>query len=174
MLPTARLHLVPFHPEHLLTLVDEPASFEAAFGAPAADGLRSFFVSGDVSAAWLGQLRSASEPDPWRFGFAVVHRETRQVIGSGSFKGPPDAEGVVEIAYAIVPAFEGQGYATEVAGALVAFALAHPVSVVRAHTLPERNASTRVLSKCGFAFVGEVEDPDDGPVWRWEHTGGAA
>jgi RimJ/RimL family protein N-acetyltransferase len=41
--------------------------------------------------------------------------------------------------------------------------------IVRAHTLPERNASTRILEKCGFTFRGEILDPEDGLVWRWEH-----
>jgi ribosomal-protein-alanine N-acetyltransferase len=51
----------------------------------------------------------------------------------------------------------------------VDFALASgQVQLVRAHTLPEVNASTRVLLKCGFRHVGTVVDPDDGPVWRWE------
>jgi ribosomal-protein-alanine N-acetyltransferase len=42
--------------------------------------------------------------------------------------------------------------------------------VVRAHTLPNPNASTRVLTKCGFHRVGEVIDPEDGLVWRWERN----
>jgi RimJ/RimL family protein N-acetyltransferase len=42
------------------------------------------------------------------------------------------------------------------------------VRLVRAHTLPESNASTRVLTNCGFRKTAEVVDPDDGPVWRWE------
>ena len=49
-------------------------------------------------------------------------------------------------------------------------ALARAVPVVRsvvAHTLPQRNASTRVLEKAGMQYVGEVEDPEDGRVWRW-------
>jgi hypothetical protein len=39
---------------------------------------------------------------------------------------------------------------------------------VRAHTLPERNASTRVLQKLGFDQIGEAIDPEVGRVWRWE------
>lgn len=39
---------------------------------------------------------------------------------------------------------------------------------IRAHTLPERNASTSVLTKAGFEKLGEVVDPDDGLLWRWE------
>ena len=42
------------------------------------------------------------------------------------------------------------------------------VRLVRAHTRPEANASTRVLAKCGFRRVGEVINPEDGLVWRWE------
>ena len=76
---------------------------------------------------------------------------------------------MVEIAYGIVPGFQGHGCATEAAAAGVAFAFGDSrVRVVRAHTLPIANASTRVLAKCGFAHTGEVEDPDDGVLWRWE------
>ena len=67
----------------------------------------------------------------------------------------------------------GEGYATEAAEALVIFAFSSDqVRVVRAHTLPEANASTRVLTKCGFRFIGEVIDPEDGLVWRWEESEG--
>jgi [ribosomal protein S5]-alanine N-acetyltransferase len=41
---------------------------------------------------------------------------------------------------------------------------------VRAHTRPTPNASTPVLTKCWFARVGDVVDPEDGPVWRWERA----
>jgi hypothetical protein len=37
-----------------------------------------------------------------------------------------------------------------------------------AHTLPEENASNKALRRNGFAFAGEVEDPEDGLIWRWE------
>jgi RimJ/RimL family protein N-acetyltransferase len=63
----------------------------------------------------------------------------------------------------------GSGYATEVARGLIAYALSQGgVQLLRAHTWPEANASTKVLTKCGFEFLGEVDDPDDGRVWRWE------
>jgi RimJ/RimL family protein N-acetyltransferase len=65
--------------------------------------------------------------------------------------------------------FEGQGYGTKMAEKLIAIAAASPeVCRVIAHTLPERNASTRILEKVGMKLVGEVNDPEDGRVWRWE------
>jgi ribosomal-protein-alanine N-acetyltransferase len=164
------LHLVPSSPALLVTLIEQPDRFEALAGLPAAAGLREFFVSGDVSPEWLARLRTSDGADPWRHGFFVVDREQRAIIGTAGFKGPPDASGMVEIAYGVVPSFEGRGYATEAAMALVHFAMeTADVTLVRAHTLPEANASTRVLTKCGFRHADDVVDPDDGPVWRWEH-----
>lgn len=168
---TPRLRLTPFAPADLLALIESENRFAEAFGVPAARGLRQFFSSGDVSPQWLARLRaSASEPaDPWAHGLGVVHSEAGSVIGSVGFKGPPDGDGTVEVAYGIVPDFQGNGYATEAAGAAVDFAFAPGrVTVVRAHTLPTPNASTRVLANCGFQHVGEVVDPEDGLVWRWE------
>jgi [ribosomal protein S5]-alanine N-acetyltransferase len=174
-LETAHLRLLPFSPEHLLALIEGEERFLERFGLPAAAGLHDFFVSDEVSPAWLEGLRAATGADPWVFGFAIVHPESSSVIGSAGFKGPPDEEGMVEIAYGIAPAFQGRGYATEAAQALLAYALdSGGVRLVRAHTAPTPNASTRVLTKCGFNFVGEVVDPEDGRVWRWERTEEAA
>jgi len=87
----------------------------------------------------------------------------------GGFKGPPDAEAVVEIAYGTAEEHRGLGYATEIAAALTDFAFASGlVRVVRAHTKPDGMASARVLTKCGFRSVGDVIDPEDGLVCRWE------
>jgi RimJ/RimL family protein N-acetyltransferase len=172
MIQTENLTLMPNGPDQLLALIERPEEYEAHAGFAAAPGLREFFVSGEVSQSFLESLRTLGQPDPWRFGFAAVHREARLVIGSGGFKGPPDSDGVVEIAYGIVPAFQRRGYATEVAGALVEYALRDStVRRLRAHTLREPNPSTKVLKKCGFEFIGEVVEPDDGPVWRWERSG---
>ena len=153
---TVHLQLVPCLPEYLLWLIAGDERFEERFGLPAADGLRAFVVSDEVSPAWLERLRvSSMAADPWVHGFAVVHRESRSVIGTVGFKGPPDEDGVVEIAYGIVPMFQGRGYATEAAQAAVAFAFGSgQVRHVRAHTLPTLNASTRVLAKCGFKRSG--------------------
>ena len=168
-LESAHLVLTPFAPEHLLALIESEERFEASFGLPPAEGLREFYVSDEISPDWLAKLRESGEKDPWVHGFAIVQREERVVVGSVGFKGPPDNDGMVEIAYGIVPAFQRRGYATEAAAACTAFAFADArVRLVRAHTLQEHNASTQVLENCGFKRIGEVEDPEDGPVWRWE------
>jgi ribosomal-protein-alanine N-acetyltransferase len=163
------VRLLPYAPGDLLALIESVEQFEAQVGLRAAEGLRDFIVSDEVSPAWLERLRASTTPDPWTHGFGIVHRESGRVIGGTGFAAPPDAEGMVEIGYGIVPAYQGRGYATEAAAAITAFAFGSGiVRRVRAHTLPGNVASMRVLEKCGFERIGEVEVPEDGRVVRWE------
>jgi len=90
-------------------------------------------------------------------------------VGTCGFKSPP-RDGRVEIAYFTFPGAEGRGVATAMAAALVAIAKPFPV-VVAAQTLPERNASHRVLEKLGFEHVETVLHPEDGLVWEWRLSG---
>lgn len=154
-------------------MIEQPEAFEERFALTPADGLRGFYVSGEVSPHWLEALRNAvgQGPNPWRHGFWIIEKASGQIVGGAGFKGAPDADGMVEIAYGVVPSREGRGYATEAARALIHFAMGDArVKRIRAHTRPEPNASTRVLTKCGFVHIGLVVDPEDGPVWRWERN----
>jgi RimJ/RimL family protein N-acetyltransferase len=73
----------------------------------------------------------------------------------------------VEIAYYTFAEFEGQGIATAMAAELVEMAAREGVALVRAQTLPEVNASCRILGKLGFRNIGTVMHPEDGEVWEW-------
>lgn len=122
-----------------------------------------------IASATAQLLATNGAAMPWG-GYLTVDGAGTRVIGTCGFKGGPDSSGTVEIAYFSFPGEEGRGVATAMAGAMVRLASAdeHGVAVVCAHTLPERNASCRVLEKNGFHFVGDVIDPEDGPIWRWE------
>jgi len=124
-----------------------------------------------ISAEWLARLNASVSPDPFVHSFSLMHKDSGAVIGQCGFKGPPDAQGTIEMAYGVSPDQEGQGFATEAARALRDFALTFaPVQTVIAHTLPAANASRRILAKCGFTHVGEVTDPEDGVVSRFEYS----
>src|SRR6187549_3901757 len=151
---TPNLRLIPQTREDVRSMIEGMSPFEKA----------------QLSVAWLAQFEASGASDPWVHGFRLVHRSSGNIVGFCSFKGPP-ADGVVEIAYGIAPEEQGKGYATEAAQALVAFARSFPeVKVIRAHTLADGAASKRVLEKCGFQCVGEVVDPEDGPVLRFENA----
>jgi len=150
---TRRLRLVPNTPQDVRAHIDAMSASDRA----------------QLSADWLERFHRATTVDPWVLGFTLVHQDNDASIGTCGFKGPPDANGIVEISSGVSPAHENSGYATEAAAALVAFAFAsNQVRIVRAHTLAETGASARVLTKCGFAPVGQVVEPEDGLVWRWE------
>lgn len=124
-----------------------------------------------VSDEWLALVNDPAGPDAWTLGFRLLERATGTLIGHAGFKGPPSDEGCVEIAYGILPEQQGRGYGTEAAEGLLKFIRTSGiVRLVRAHTLPEQNASCRILEKTGFERIGEVIDPEDGLVWRWEQA----
>jgi len=169
ILETPRLQLVAYEPAHLLALMESDRRFEESFGLPPAAGLGTFLQSGDVSPDWVASVRASTHGDPWVHGFGIVDRVSQSVVGGVGFKGPPNAQGEVEIAYGVVPMFQNLGYATEAATAGADFAFGNDaVQRVIAHTKDEHNASTRVLEKCGFLRIGDVIDPEDGLVCRWE------
>jgi RimJ/RimL family protein N-acetyltransferase len=124
-------------------------------------------IQAQISPAWRSMFDQSAFEDPWIHGFNLLLSDGTNV-GLGSFKGPP-ISGAVEIAYAILPQHQGLGYATAAARAMVDFAVRSPeVSKVVAHTLPAGAASQRVLLKSGFRHVGDVLDPQDGVVLRFE------
>lgn len=103
---------------------------------------------------------------PWIGYFAI---KDKRVVGTGGYKGAPKNQ-TVEIAYSTFPDFEGQGIGTEICYALVELAQQTNASIrITARTLPEWNASTRILQKNQFVCLGSVIDPEDGEVWEWEH-----
>jgi [ribosomal protein S5]-alanine N-acetyltransferase len=120
-----------------------------------------------ISADWWAKFEASAFQDPWVHGFRLVLPDGTNV-GVGSFKGPP-VDGMVEIAYAVVPEHQRKGYATQASRLMVAHAFESPeVRVVRAHTLRDGVASQGVLRKCGFQYVGDVLEPEDGLVSRFE------
>lgn len=152
-LQTPRLRLVLKTPEEVRAAIETMDAADKAL----------------LSADWLARVHASTSPDMWVHGFSMVHLDTGITVGQCGFKGPPDANGMVEIAYGVTSDQENKGYATEAARALIAFAFSiDQVVLVRAHTLPAANASTRILSKCGLQYVDEINDPEDGLVWRFE------
>jgi ribosomal-protein-alanine N-acetyltransferase len=81
----------------------------------------------------------------------ATEADRRVLIGNSGFTGAPDARGSVEIGYSLLPAWQGQGYGTELTAALVSWAFSHEhVQRVLAVTYPTLVASIRVLEKNGF------------------------
>ncbi len=148
---------------------DTGGDFTKAYGASLGEGE---VVVRQVVSQTLALLMKAPRAPEWG-GYLVVDQEQAVVIGTCGFKHGPEADGTVEIAYFTFPEFEGRGYATAMARELLKRALlSGDVREVVAHTLPERNASTRILENVGLHRVGEAHDAEVGKVWRWAYRPG--
>ena len=129
----------------------------AAAGVP----LTAYILEHD----WLWQIRAEQvRRDPaaadWVARAAVVDGV---VVGHAGFHGPPDENGMVEVAYSVDPAFRRRGYATAMLEAAIAWAAADPaVRTVRASISPDNAASLATLRPFGFVEVGEQWDEEDG------------
>lgn len=94
---------------------------------------------------------------------AVVDVATGEVVGHAGFHFQPDADGLVEIGYTIVPERRGRGLARATVTQLLTFAAADPrVQTVRASVSPGNAASLAVIAHHGFARTGEQWDDEDG------------
>jgi ribosomal-protein-alanine N-acetyltransferase len=89
------------------------------------------------------------------WAWLIVLRAGSVLIGSAGFKGPPTADGRVDIGYGILDAWQRRGYASETVTALVEWAFADPrVMRIVGETFPHLTPSIRVLERCGFHFIG--------------------
>lgn len=164
------VRLLPVEADLAERLGEGPERFRQHYGASvAADDAP---LVRDVVEQTLGMLPRTPSDSRWG-GYLAVDEKSSLVVGSCAFKGTPSEDGAVEIAYYTFGPYEGRGYAKAMARALVSLALSSPrVRRVVAHTLPESNPSTSVLRSVGMGFVGEVHDPEDGQVWRWQLEAG--
>lgn len=152
---TKRLHLrliTPNDAAFLHQLMDNPKWHEMI-------GDRGVYSAEDA----LKYMEDRMHPDLNEKGFVnhvMVDKESGQSVGTCSLH---DREGVdgIDIGYAILPEYEGKGYATEGAKAMVKLAFdQYNLDRVNAITTTENGGSCRVLEKLGFIHKGHVKLPD--------------
>jgi RimJ/RimL family protein N-acetyltransferase len=154
------IRFVQLSPETLAALIDGDL---AAASAAAGTELSPYLVD----EAWLWRIRLEQvEADPasaeWIARAAVAEPEG-VVVGHGGFHGPPDDDGVVEVAYSVAPEHRRKGYAKSMLRSLLERADADPrVTAVRASIRPDNLGSRATIAGFGFRKVGEQWDPEDG------------
>ena len=180
MIGTQRLELIPATTDLLAAALEGPAALEAALNARVPSSWPPEFLDPPALEFTRDRLAEAPGDGAWWMYFIVLPagRNERVLIGTAGYKGPPAADGTVEIGYGIVTEHQRRGYASEAARGLVARAFRVPeVHRVIAETLPDLTPSIGVLRRCHFDLVGEGSEPG---VIRFELTraayeaGGAA
>lgn len=164
MIETANLQLIACELAHIEAIMRDKQELGQMLGVTVLDGWPEF----PESIPHVYELLKSDPASP-EWGYHLfVHRQDRAIIGEGGFKGKPDAAGMVEIGYAIVPEYRRRGHALEAARGLSDHAFSHPeIKIIQAHTLPNGAASINVLKKLGMTLAGTVNDPEDGEVLQW-------
>ncbi|WP_374720630.1 GNAT family N-acetyltransferase [Peribacillus tepidiphilus] len=152
-LETERLHLIPFSLEYVIAAMRGREELEA-------------LLLHNVSKQWpntdfaqiLPMLADELEKEPSKaiWNGLMIQKDEKTVIGDMGCKGGPDRNGVVDIGYGVVPEYRGQGYASEMAKALVVWLLSRKdVTKITANCFEDNIGSIRVLEKVGFTRLSE-------------------
>jgi RimJ/RimL family protein N-acetyltransferase len=135
--------------------------------------LTGYFITPDAVRLWrLRRDQIAADPASARWIARAVVADGA-VVGHAGFHGPPDTDGMVEVAYSVDPAHRRRGYATAMLGGLLRRAAAEPgVRTVRATIRPDNTASLGTISGFGFARNGEQWDEEDGLELVFDRSAG--
>ncbi len=110
----------------------------------------------------VDQVRDDPDVNPWLIRVAVA-RDTGAAVGLANFHDRPDADGMVEIGYRVLPEHRRQGYGREIAAAMWDGVAGHPlVRTLRATVSPDNAASIAIIEGAGLVHVGEQWDDEDG------------
>ena len=120
-------------------------------------------IAGEFAPA-INSLNDSEQVPPW---CSYVLMADEVPVAMGGFESAPTDEGSVELGYLTFAPFRGLGHATQLAQGLIDIAHDQGIRSVTAQTLPQANASTRILEKCGFVRDGEAVDDDIGTAWAW-------
>lgn len=163
-LETKRLRMVSWNQELVLAAMYDRAKLGRILNVKVPDEFPNEPVRELVLPLKLNELRQDSTIGQW--SGMIIHVLDAIIIGSMGFKQPPDETGTLELGYDIIPKYQGNGYATEMAKALVDWAFDQPgVDRVIAECLSTNIPSIRVLEKIGMKQL----EPFEGML-NWEIT----
>lgn len=93
----------------------------------------------------------------------AISKSDDEIIGSAGFHEFPDANGMIEIGFGIVPQKQNQGYGKELLiGMWQMIGKRTDVKILRYTVAPGNEPSIHIINKLGFTKVGEQIDPEDG------------
>lgn len=158
----SRIDLVQLSPSVLQALA---AGDLAAANLAAPMSFSAYFVGPEWRSVWRRRAAQVAD-DPASAAWitrAILDADRGLAVGRAGFHGPPDAAGMVEVGYAIDPAFRRQGYARAALVALLKWAEDDSsIVTVRATISPDNLASRALVTQYGFVEVGEQWDDEDG------------
>ncbi len=174
-LTTRRLVLDPLRVEdgdELAVVLADPALYTVTGGEPAtAAALRDRFRRllagpGDSDEQWHNWTVRVRNGGRAGHGVDVlpVDDQPGLAVGTVQATAAPGA-GVADLAWVTGTPWQGRGYATEAAAAVVDWLLAHGFTALRAHVRADHAASERVAGRIGLHATGALDDEGE-QLWE--------
>ena len=154
---TARIDIVPLCLDELELIIKSRAEFEKKSGCcPSGIELPQAYC--EELTEMLEQNRDVLTKNPSDFLFytlwAMIHRESKSIVGQFSFNAKPNADGEVEVYFSIEKPFRRKGYAYEVMQGVVGWA--SESGLIRKFLIEadfDNKAAMASLKKLGFRPV---------------------
>jgi len=162
-LSTSRLELHHISAQGIVDLF-ENKSDRAAIAGRDIRNPHQVLINNSGPLAWrVPQVKEDESINKW-FVRWIVLKESREIVGSTSFHGAPDTDGMIEIGLGIEEPFQGNGYAKEALAAMWKWACSQSeVRTLRYTVSPDNLPSIAVIEYFGFDFIGQQLDEIDGP-----------
>lgn len=163
LIQTDRLELHHIPADGLISLLDEKSDLLAIAGRTFSNPLK-VLVEDEGPLPWrVPQVKADPSTNKWFIRFIVL-KKLNQAIGSVSFHGVPDENGMMEIGIGVEEPFRGKGYAREALRGMWNWVCNEPdVKVLRYTVSPENAPSIAIIEHFGFAYIGVQIDEEDGP-----------
>jgi RimJ/RimL family protein N-acetyltransferase len=168
IIETPRLLLHHICADDLITLFEEPENLVIYEGKPYSNPHRQLMDESGPLAWRVPQVKVDPALNKW-FVRWIVLKESGEIIGSASFHGAPDSNGMIEVGLGIQEKFRNQGFAREALRGYWLWAIQFPeVKILRYTVSPTNIPSIRVVDSFGFEYKGEQMDEIDGPESIYE------
>jgi len=163
VIETKRLELHHLSAEAIIELFEDKSDNKALLNRSITNPYR-VLVDNSGPLHWrVPQVKIDPSVNKW-FVRWIVLKETAEVIGSTSFHGVPDAEGMMEIGLGIEEPFQNKGYAKESLRGMWSWVSQFPeVKTLRYTVSPDNLPSIAVINYFGFEYKGQQIDEEDGP-----------
>ena len=173
LIQTERLDLHHIEAADLIDLFEKRDDAQALSGKVFTNPLR-VLIDFQGPLAWrVPQVKKNPEVNKWFVRWAVL-RSTQEVIGSTSFHGAPDSNGMMEIGLGVEETFQRQGFGREILQGMWGWVVTEPdVKTLRYTVSPTNTASIALINSFGFDYLGEQIDDIDGPESIYEMSADA-
>jgi RimJ/RimL family protein N-acetyltransferase len=163
VIETKRLELHHLSAEAIIELFEDKSDNKALLNRSITNPHR-VLVDNSGPLSWrVPQVKVDPSVNKW-FVRWIVLKETAEVIGSTSFHGVPDSDGMIEIGLGIEEPFQNKGYAKESLKGMWSWVSQFPeVKTLRYTVSPDNLPSIAVINYFGFEYKGQQIDEEDGP-----------